>query len=42
MQDPTLHPARNMFATNPLNLEDVPESPKVSVIKSHSTAIGQL
>lgn len=41
-QDPTLHPARNMFATNPLNLEDVPESPKVSVIKSHSTAIGQL
>ena len=42
LQDPTLHPARNMFATNPLNLEDVPESPKVSVIKSHSTAIGQL
>jgi len=40
-QDPNLRYARNSFSSNPLNMEEVPESPKVSVIKSHSTMMGQ-
>jgi len=39
-QDPNLRFARNTFSANPLNMEEIPESPKVSVIKSHSTMMG--
>merc|ERR1711953_20378 len=35
-----LHLARNSFISNPLNMKDVAASPKVSVIKSHSTLQG--
>ena len=40
IQPQHLHLARNSFISNPLNMKDVAASPKVSVIKSHSTLQG--
>ena len=40
IQPQHLQLARNSFISNPLNMKDVAASPKVSVIKSHSTLQG--
>ena len=39
-QHPSLNNSRNMFSGNPLNLDEVPPSPKVSVIRSRSNMGG--
>ena len=39
-QQQQLQIARTQFLTNPLQVEEVPASPKVSVIKSHSRLQG--